>query len=64
MNQGHDTQPAMASKMVLDLFCFTVLVLCMANPSLEQEIFDPMDFEAMGDGETDDGQVAFVWVAV
>lgn len=54
----------MASKMVLDLFCFTVLVLCMANPSLEQEIFDPMDFEAMGDGETDDGQVAFVWVAV
>ncbi|CAL9192205.1 unnamed protein product [Musa hybrid cultivar] len=56
LSQGHDTQPAMASKMVLDLFCFTVLVLCMANPSLEQEIFDPMDFEAMGDGETDDGQ--------
>ncbi|RRT61402.1 hypothetical protein B296_00021545 [Ensete ventricosum] len=50
--------------MVLDLFCFTVLVLRMANPSLEQEIFDPMDFEAMGDGETDDGQVALVWVAM
>lgn len=37
----------------------SAVVLFMAKPSLEQEIFNPLDYEAMGDGETDD---ALVWL--
>lgn len=47
----------MASTMTLKAFLASLILMSLWKSSFEQEIFNPLDYEAEGDGETDDSQV-------
>ncbi|XP_042422990.1 exopolygalacturonase-like [Zingiber officinale] len=46
----------MASAMALKSFYVASVLLCLCKSSFEQAIFNPLDYEAEGDGKTDDSQ--------